>query len=81
MHVKTSENHTEMKSEPISERKKIVECPLSQSREVLILNYFMDIIFFFNLDTLSFGRKFRRLLDAGRIFFLSKNVRTASIVD
>lgn len=63
------------------EEKKNAEFPLCQCRKVLILNYSVDFIFFFNLDTFYFGRKFRQFLDAGRIFSLSKNVITASLLD
>lgn len=45
-YVRTSENNTKVKSEQIA---------LSQTGKVLILNYSMDSIFFFNLDTFSFG--------------------------
>lgn len=48
VYLKTSENHTEMKSEQeglIQKKKEKAEFPLSQSREALILNCFMDLIF------------------------------------
>lgn len=85
VYVKTSENHTEMKSEQEglirNKKKKEAEFPLSQSGEALILNCFMDITFLLRSRYLFFWKEIRRLLDVERIFFLSKNVTTVSVLD
>lgn len=63
------------------QKKKEAEFPLSQSGEALILNCFMDITFLLRSRYLFFWKEIRRLLDVERIFFLSKNVTTVSVLD